>query len=198
MRPRLRIALLPLLATMLACESPLSPGTEGPPMFRAAVDHQPWPPADSPAVFTASVSVPGALTIVAAIRTTDGHTRHLMGMSIPDFHGPGRYPLSSAQTAPWALLRRTGDAGAEVFVSGADDNDFIQITAIDTLTRIVAGTFGFTARSAGGVGTTVEVTGGSFRVPYATPAPAGAEPVTPLLFPGPPGQTSVTRPAGYH
>jgi hypothetical protein len=89
--------LLPLLAlTALACESPLAPGTVGPPVFAAEIDHHPWPPADSPAVFTATLADSGTLTIAAAIRDASGAPVELLGMSIPRFQGARRYPLSAS------------------------------------------------------------------------------------------------------
>lgn len=169
---RLTLTLLPaLLLGAAACETPLGPGTDGPLVFQARVGDHPWPQAGTAPTFTATLTSDQTFTIAAALRDSAMRPVELLGVSIPGFHGIGRYTLSGAPNAPWGLYQRRGSVGTTTYVTRAASGSTVSISAIDTVAHLAAGTFAFTGYRPGS-DQSLPIADGTFRVRYTLTAPA--------------------------
>ena len=167
---RLLWMLLPILALgAAACETPLGPGTEGPLVFGARVAGESWPRAGTFQTFTATLTPQQTFTLAAAIRDSADHSLELLGLSIPGFHGPGRYLLSGAPNQPWGLFQVRRGSSRTTYISRGTGGSVVTISAIDTVALLVAGTFSFTGYRPSS-DSALSIADGTFRVRYSRPA----------------------------
>ncbi|GAB3841073.1 hypothetical protein [Hymenobacter jeollabukensis] len=74
-------------------------------------------------------------------------------------------PTFPSLTAPYATFKYAKPFPGREFITGPDATGHLTITRLDTVARIVAGTFEFQARETGGTGT-VTVTDGRFDMKF--------------------------------
>jgi hypothetical protein len=139
----------------------VGPDASGPEFFHTIIDGRAWPATDSIAL-GAVLHPPGGrfYVQVADIRDTSRPDRLVLS---GDFHGLGNYPLRGLySSAVGAYLRPDGS----FFETTEQHRGHLRITALDTLGRVIAGTFAFVAQRTFDTLTT-QVTKGAFRLHYA-------------------------------
>ena len=87
-----------------------------------------------------------------------------MYLALRDAFRPGTYPLGETSTGNYASLNRS----MGMFYTSSTRGGSVTLTRIDTVARILAGTFEFSALDyyRGGTGSTITVTSGRFDVAF--------------------------------
>jgi hypothetical protein len=158
------------IAFALACSETVGPGTDGPLTFAARVDGSAW---TLDGANTEAFLTPEGDFLLRAIRR-DTLFRAVDGIAviITSVGGPGRYSLTSDFDGDYGLyaIYDPVNATSTSFISTPPNVGQLEIIAIDTAARRVAGRFNFEAQQLEG-GRRVKIESGVFRVSYETAFP---------------------------
>jgi hypothetical protein len=137
---------------------------EGPITFSALVDGRVWSQTDS-SLISAYLGPRSGFSIVAW-RAAAGVKTEAVALRASNATGLGTYPLAGVQGNADAGFVGPIQSGTVTPIYGTDSahTGHLRITALDTVSQIIAGTFSF--RAARPDGTVITVVGGQFRVPY--------------------------------
>lgn len=159
-----------IVASGLACSETVGPGTDGPVTLTARVDGSAW--TLDGANMEAFLTRDGDF-LLRAIRR-DGLFRAVDGIAviITSVEGPGRYSLTSDFDQDYGLyaIYDPVNATSTSFISTPPNVGQLEITAIDTAARRIAGRFNFEAQQLEGV-RRVKIESGVFRVSYENAFP---------------------------
>lgn len=160
--------LLSLLILLASCKkndnSPLPEATQqGKNTFGCLLDGQVFLPTPSHNVFQPITALQGYFyrhEIGVRVYGEQGQ----MYLTLRDAFQPGTYPLGETSTGNFASLNRS----MGLFYTSSTRGGSLTLTRIDTVARIMAGTFEFSALDYyhGGTGSTIAVTSGRFDVAF--------------------------------
>jgi hypothetical protein len=160
---------IPVLLLQLACvaacaDGASGPSVDGPITFSALVDGRVWSQADT-ALISAYFGPRIGFTMVAW-RTAAGVKSEAVSVRASSAFGLGAYTLAGVQGNCDAGFLGPIQSGTvtPVYCTASAHTGRLQITGVDTILQVIAGTFSFRAVRADS--TVITVVGGQFRVPY--------------------------------
>jgi len=161
--------LLCLLVLLTGCKkdesSPLPKATqEGKNTFGCLLDGQVFLPTPSHNIFQPTTPLQGYFYRHVIGVHVYGGEQGQMYLALRDAFQPGTYPLGETSTGNYASLNRS----MGMFYTSSTRGGSVTLTRIDTVARIVADTFAFSALDyyRGGTGRTITVTSGRFDVAF--------------------------------
>lgn len=160
-----------VIALTLACSETVGPGTEGPPVFTAQVDGSAWT-TDNGANTQAFLTPEGDFLLHAIRHDSLLRAVDEIAVFIRSLGGPGRYSLTSDfdQDYGFYAIHDPVNERFTSFISTAPNVGQLEVTAIDTAARRIAGKFSFEAQQLEGV-RRVKVESGVFRISYENAFP---------------------------
>lgn len=170
---RSRWFLVPFVVLGLGCRDKAEPGIEGQPFVAATLDGTLWTADETRGAVTAVLTPEKVLSVSASTgRAPGSDTARTIGFQVNQFHGVGTYPLATmagptarpdAGMAYYEVLANMPLVLVAQFHTSSVQTGEVRVTAVDSTTGVIAGTFAFTAEDLAGT-RLARITSGSFRV----------------------------------
>ncbi|HEV2148725.1 MAG TPA: DUF6252 family protein [Longimicrobiaceae bacterium] len=162
-------ALLLVAALVAACAGDSPTGSEQDPFVTARVNGAAWRANYQVDLAVADLMQQGRLLEVVGLQVNQDGSTQQVSVVIPDYAGPGTYPLRDPDPQAGAfgfyVTRASRTAEPVAYFTDAQHTGTITVAKMDQERRQVSGTFSFRARQENGTAV-VEVAGGEFRGRY--------------------------------